>query len=207
MPRPMKLIFDRQGRSGVSRCWKNRAGTAIAIFSMPATDVHPWLLDRPLRILLVDDSPDGRALVRAYLRRTPCQLDDAENGEAAIRKFREQRYDLVLMDIQMPVMDGYAATRAIRKLEADAGLPRTPVVALTGSTLDEEVGKSREAGCDAHMAKPVRKARLLEVIGEVIAAGEVRPRAASDSQPSGPQPDRIPPHGDPASKEAPWRTR
>ena len=72
---------------------------------------------RPLRILLVEDSEDNRLLILSYLKKTPYQIDIAENGEIAVEKFKSGEYDLVLMDIQMPVMDGYAATKAIRKWE------------------------------------------------------------------------------------------
>ena len=73
-------------------------------------------------------------------------------------------YDLVLMDIQMPVMDGYAATRAIRAWEQEQGRPPVPILALTANALQGEVQRSLEAGCTAHLTKPIRKARLLEAI-------------------------------------------
>jgi CheY-like chemotaxis protein len=82
----------------------------------------------------------------------------------AVAKLKSRPYDLVLMDVQMPVMDGYAATRAWRMWERENGLRRTPVIALTAYALKEEEKKSLEAGCDAHVAKPIKKAKLLEVI-------------------------------------------
>lgn len=115
-------------------------------------------------ILVAEDSPDNRLLIAAYLRRTQCKIDFAENGQLAVGKFTNNHYDLVLMDIQMPVMDGYAATRAIRAWESKQGLPRTSVLALTASVFEEAVKKTREAGCDAHISKPVKKATLLEAI-------------------------------------------
>jgi len=119
---------------------------------------------RPLRILLVEDSPDNRVLLQAYLQQTPYQLDIAENGAIAVEKFRAGNYDLVLMDIQMPVMDGYTATRALREWEHARQLPATPIVALTAYALQEEVQKSLEVGCTSHLSKPIRKGRLLEAI-------------------------------------------
>ncbi len=119
---------------------------------------------RGKRILLVEDTPDNRLLIRAYLKRTPHQLDEAENGEIAVQKFRENRYDLVLMDVQMPVMDGYAATRAIREWEKAQGLEPTPVVALTAHAIKEDSDRSLEAGCTAHLTKPIKKATLLAAI-------------------------------------------
>jgi PAS domain S-box-containing protein len=118
------------------------------------------------RILLVDDSDDNRFLVESYLRDTPCRLEIAENGEAAVRKFKDNEYDLVLMDMQMPVMDGYAAVAAIRQWEREQNRPSTPIVALTAYAFDEDLERSRAVGCNAYLTKPLRKARLLETILE-----------------------------------------
>ncbi len=127
---------------------------------------------RPLRILLADDSPDNRELVRAYVSKANYQLDEVGDGRAAVEKFTHGDYDVVLMDIQMPVMDGYAATRAIRRWESEHDARRTPIVALTASALDEAVLKTREAGCDAHVTKPVKKATLLKAIADATHAVE-----------------------------------
>jgi two-component system sensor histidine kinase/response regulator len=120
-----------------------------------------------LRILLVDDSPDNRLLVQAYLKKSPYRMDMAENGEAAVEKFKSDRYDLVLMDIQMPVMDGYIATRTIREWESQSALKPTPIIALTAFALKDEMQKSLEAGCDAHLTKPIKKAILMEAITKI----------------------------------------
>jgi PAS domain S-box-containing protein len=125
---------------------------------------------RPLRILLADDSPDNRMLIDAYMKRTPYTVEHAADGLIAVEKVRANHYDLVLMDIQMPVMDGYTAVRAIREWERAQGLARMPIIALTASALDESVLRSLEAGCDAHVSKPVRKATLLQVIIDVTEA-------------------------------------
>ncbi len=127
--------------------------------------------DRPLKILLAEDAMANRKLVNAYLEATPHQLDIAENGEIAVRKFVSGNYDLVLMDMQMPVMDGYAATKAIRKWQSGIGISPTPILALTAFAMDEEVQKCLDAGCTAHLAKPIRKAQLLDAInkhGELV---------------------------------------
>ncbi|MDF9407869.1 response regulator [Pelotomaculum isophthalicicum JI] len=121
---------------------------------------------RALRILLVEDSPDNQLLVQAYLKKTAYQIEIAENGEIAVEKFKSGKYDLVLMDMQMPVMDGYTATRTIRKWEAENRLAPTPVVALTAYALKEDARKSLDAGCTAHLTKPVKKSILLETIRE-----------------------------------------
>jgi CheY-like chemotaxis protein len=119
---------------------------------------------RPLRILLADDSRDNRLLVQAYFKKTPYIIDDAEDGAAAVEKFRTGIYDLVLMDIEMPIMDGYAATRAIRAMEKETGGRRVPIIALTASVLAEALEKALDAGCDAYVVNPVKKATLLAAV-------------------------------------------
>jgi CheY-like chemotaxis protein/anti-sigma regulatory factor (Ser/Thr protein kinase) len=141
----------------------SREIAAVAEASAPAAD-------RPLRVLVADDSPDNRLLIEAFVRKAGWMLDQAEDGETAVRKFIAGRYDVVLMDIQMPVMDGYAAARRIREWESKHNARRTPIIALTASVLDEAVGKSFEAGCDTHVSKPVRRPTLLSAIREVTSA-------------------------------------
>ncbi len=121
---------------------------------------------RPLRILLTEDSEDNRMLVLSYLKKTPHQVEVAENGEIAVQRFKAGGYDLVLMDMQMPVMDGYTATRTIRQWEQEQGLSTTPIIALTAYALREEIQKSLDAGCTTHLTKPIRKAVLLEALSE-----------------------------------------
>ncbi|HOL04793.1 MAG TPA: response regulator [Syntrophorhabdaceae bacterium] len=119
---------------------------------------------RRLKILISEDNEDNRLLIKAYLKNTPYELHFAENGEEAVRLYKEGRYNLVLMDIQMPVMDGYEATRQIRMWETESRAEKTPVVALTAFALKEEIQKSIDAGCDAHIPKPIKKTTLIEVI-------------------------------------------
>jgi len=119
---------------------------------------------RALRVLLVEDSPDNQLLVRAYLKQTDYFLDVAEHGAIALDKFKSAHYDVILMDVQMPVMDGYAATRAIRSWERDHDLPHTPIIALTALALKEEGARIFEAGCDTLITKPIKKSTLLEVL-------------------------------------------
>jgi len=128
------------------------------VASVPVSEV------RALRILLVEDSPDNQLLVRSYLKQTSYRLDIADNGAIALERFRTGYYDLILMDMQMPVMDGYEATRSIRIWEREHDLPPTQIIALTALALKEEGVKILEAGCDAHMTKPLKKHTLLEVL-------------------------------------------
>ena len=126
---------------------------------------------RPLNILLVEDSEDNRFLVQAYMKNTNYLIDTAENGQVAIEKFLANVYDLILMDVQMPVMDGYEATREIRRLEQEEGRKPTSIVALTAHALKGDIEKSIQAGCDAHLTKPIRKPILLETIRKFTAPG------------------------------------
>ncbi|MBF0623087.1 MAG: PAS domain S-box protein [Magnetococcales bacterium] len=117
-----------------------------------------------LRILMVEDAVDNQYLIQAFLKKTDHQLDMANNGLEAIDAWKSCPYDLILMDIQMPQMDGYTATRSIRKLEIQQQRKRTPIVALTAHALDGDAEKSLDAGCDAHLTKPIKKTALLAAI-------------------------------------------
>jgi CheY-like chemotaxis protein len=121
---------------------------------------------RGLRVLLADDSEDNRFLVRNYLKDTGVYLDEVADGEAVVRMFRSSRYDIVLVDVEMPLLDGYSATRAIRAWESQTGAGRTPILALTAHALKGEAQKSIAAGCDAHLTKPIKKPALLDAIRE-----------------------------------------
>ena len=118
-------------------------------------------LDRPVRLLLVEDVAVNRELVQTLLRPFDIVIDTACDGVEAIHAVEQAAYDLILMDVQMPVMDGLTAARRIRS----AGC-RTPIVAMTANVLPEQVGKCREAGMDDHIGKPINPQRLLEVIAQ-----------------------------------------
>ncbi|MEE9552510.1 MAG: response regulator, partial [Gammaproteobacteria bacterium] len=117
---------------------------------------------RPL--LLVEDNPDNRMLIKAYLKETSYMLFEAENGQIAVEMFQEGHYDLVLMDVQMPVMDGHKATRTIRGWEAKKHKTATPIVALTAHGTKEEIDKCLAAGCNSHLSKPIKKSTLLSAL-------------------------------------------
>jgi CheY-like chemotaxis protein/HPt (histidine-containing phosphotransfer) domain-containing protein len=119
-----------------------------------------------LHILLVEDSTDNRTITVAYLQDTPYRVEIAENGAVAYEKFIAGRYDLVLMDRQMPVMDGLAATRAIRQWEQAHHRPPTPIIALTASALKGDQEKFVAAGCTAYLTKPIKQEVLLQAIRE-----------------------------------------
>ena len=134
----------------------------------PRTRISHFLTGQPgengLSILIADDSRDNIMLIRAYLKHTPHRLDVAENGAEAVALFQRNRYDLVLMDVQMPVMDGYTATGQIRAWEREHDYPPVPVVALTANALKEDEQRSLDAGCTGHLTKPIRKGMFLAAL-------------------------------------------
>ena len=119
-------------------------------------------------ILLVDDNQDNRMLIRAYLKKTSFEIDEAENGQVAVDMVQKKNYDLVFMDIQMPVMDGYAASRTIREFEAVHGNSQTPIIALTAHATRDEIDKCLVAGCSSHLSKPIKKTTLMDSIRTYI---------------------------------------
>jgi CheY-like chemotaxis protein len=122
------------------------------------------LASRALRILLVDDSPSNRILIQAYLKHSHHRVEVADNGAVAVEMLLSNTYDLVFMDMQMPVMDGYDATAAVRKRERDLGIPPVPIIALTAAAFKEDQERCLKAGCTAYISKPVRKSAVLNAI-------------------------------------------
>ena len=119
---------------------------------------------KAMQILLAEDSPDNRLLVKAYLKGSPHRLTVVEDGKSAVDHFAAGTFDLILMDIQMPLMDGLAATRDIRGIEHARHHGHIPIIALTAHAGLHDIEMSREAGCDAHLSKPISKQKLLEAI-------------------------------------------
>jgi len=117
-----------------------------------------------LRILLVEDSPDNCTITVAYLEDTPYTLEIAETGAIACNMFVDKRYDLVLMDRQMPVMDGLTATRKIRAWELANHRHATPIIALTASALKGDREMCLAAGCTGFLTKPIKQEVLLQAI-------------------------------------------
>ncbi|GAB6040280.1 PocR ligand-binding domain-containing protein [Endothiovibrio diazotrophicus] len=125
----------------------------------------------PLRILLAEDSEDNAILVRAFLKESGHTLEVVEDGKQALARVQAAPFDLVLMDMQMPVMDGYAATRAIRRWEREQGRRPLPILALTAYALEGDDRKSLEAGCDDHLTKPLSRRKLLESVARYQRSG------------------------------------
>lgn len=122
----------------------------------------------PFNVLLVDDSEDNRVLMIHYLKNLPFSCDEATNGQEAVQKFKTGQYDIVFMDIQMPLMNGYKATELIRHHEKELQLEHTPIVALTATAVVEDLQKTLKSGCDAYVVKPVKKNQILEILSESL---------------------------------------
>ena len=117
------------------------------------------------RILVVEDQEDNRQILRDLLASTDYEIVEAENGVEALAAVAKQRPDLILMDIQLPIMDGYEATRRIK---ADPALRSIPIIAVTSYALSGDEAKAREAGCDAYVPKPYSPRQLLAKIREFL---------------------------------------
>src|ERR1700680_2156244 len=123
---------------------------------------------RRVRLLIVDDSESSRVMICDHLRQEQFDYDEAENGAVAVEKAKSTPFDLILMDIKMPMMDGYEAMRRIRQLEETRGLARTPIIAFTASSFEEDVQRAIESGADLHVSKPVKKDALAAAIKSLI---------------------------------------
>jgi two-component system, cell cycle response regulator DivK len=117
------------------------------------------------RILVVEDQEDNRRILRDLLTSAGYEIIQAENGEEALAAAARERPDLILMDIQLPVLDGYEATRRIK---ADPALHAIPIIAVTSYALSGDEGKARAAGCDAYVTKPYSPRALLAKIREYV---------------------------------------
>jgi PAS domain S-box-containing protein len=134
-----------------------------------------------LRILMAEDSPDNCIIALAYLEDTPYFIDVAETGLIACEMFKAGRYDLLLMDRQMPVMDGLTATRTIRAWEKANGRTPTPIIALTASALKGDREACLAAGCTAYLTKPIKQDVLLQAIKDYSAVA-LHLRKSNDRQ-------------------------
>ncbi len=119
------------------------------------------------KILVVDDTEDNRQILRDLLGMAGYDMVEAHDGAEAVERASEHRPDLILMDIQMPVMDGYEATRRIK---ADPALRAIPVIAVTSYALSGDEEKTRAAGCDGYVAKPYSPRQMLSKVREILGA-------------------------------------
>lgn len=123
---------------------------------------------RSLRILLVEDHPINRLVVTTILEQVGADVEVRINGQEAVEAAARTRFDAILMDLLMPVMDGLEATREIRRHEAETGQTPAAIIMLTASALPSQVEQATQAGCNAHLTKPVTPVRLLETLANVL---------------------------------------
>jgi signal transduction histidine kinase/ActR/RegA family two-component response regulator len=149
----------------------------------PVADVDLFADDEdwpPLRVLAAEDNPTNQRVLSAVMAATGCALEVVSDGAAAVSAWKTGRFDVILMDIHMPVMGGVEAAQAIRALERNRGLPRTPIIALTADAMTHQVAEYLAAGMDAHLAKPIEIKRLVETLGRVASVPDLgqSPRVA-----------------------------
>ena len=122
------------------------------------------------RILVVEDQADNRRIIRDMLAPTDYEISEVESGEEALEAVAKQRPDLILMDIQLPIMDGYTATR---KIKADPAMRSIPIIAVTSHALNGEEQTARAAGCDGYVPKALQSA---PAVGEGLSISDLKPR-------------------------------
>ncbi len=142
-----------------------RAEAPAEVAVLASAPVDPSAQRR--RVLIADDHPTNRKVVELILAQAPVDLISVEDGAQALTACRAQAFDLVLMDMQMPIMDGLTAVREIRLHEAALGLTPTPIVMLTANALPDHIAAGQAAGADRHLAKPFDAAELLSLVAEL----------------------------------------
>ena len=177
-----RSLVDLMGGSGPELAPSTGRGSRFSFVlpfrELPADAVLPAHQEAPppsttgngRRVLLVEDVEDNRVMLSAHLTQTGYHVSHCRNGVEALHCCANETYDAVIMDVQMPVMDGLEATRRIRERERTFSLPRVPVIALTADIRDESRDECQEAGADCHLVKPVRIARLLEILASLTPA-------------------------------------
>ncbi|MRL70099.1 ATP-binding protein [Brevundimonas sp. SPF441] len=152
---------------------------AIFVVTLPLTPAQPVKAgedapdaepERALRVLVAEDHPVNQQVIRGLLGQVGIEVEIVDDGLQAVEATQTRDWDLILMDVQMPNMDGPTATRTIRQREADQGLVRTPIIALTANAMVEQVESYLAAGMDAVVSKPIDLKRLLTTISDVISA-------------------------------------
>ena len=135
----------------------------------------------PAQILVAEDAEDNRLLIEMFLKKASYQLDYAKDGKQTVEKVKEKPYDLILMDMNMPILDGFQATKQIRKWEQENSRRPIGIIALTANALKESRGQCLEAGCDDYLMKPIKKAILMEKIKEYL-EGDKKIRTFSEGR-------------------------
>jgi PAS domain S-box-containing protein len=165
-----RIIERMEGRIGVdsaegqgSTFWFEVRGPLAQLPAAEAEAISPLDADAGVRLLLVEDNAVNRELIRTMLEPFGVGVETANDGVAGVEAMRQGQFDLVLMDVQMPVMDGLTATREIRAMEGARGAA-TPIVAMTANVLPEQIANCLAAGMDDHLGKPINPTKLLETV-------------------------------------------
>lgn len=156
---PFPLV--QQSRSLVAAKLSSDLSQSVAAEAVPQSPTTK-------RILLVEDSEANQQLALRILQKAGYVVDVAENGQRAVEQVQAGRYDLILMDIQMPVMDGFEATTSIRQHEQQTGQESVPIIALTAHAIEGYRERCLESGMDDYLTKPIKRDRLLEAIEECL---------------------------------------
>ena len=130
---------------------------------------------RPCRALVVDDNAINRHILDVMLSESGAEVVMAENGHIACEIFARDHFDVVFMDIEMPVVNGYTATKVIRALEAERGMARTPVIMVSAHIGMSDIEQAMAAGADLHLGKPVNVASLLAAARDALDGWRLRP--------------------------------
>lgn len=143
---------------------RDRIAALGALTTVAVEDFDTETSIENLRLLVAEDNPMNRRVVELLLAQSGLHITFAENGKEAVEKFSVGKFDLVLMDLQMPIMGGLAAMRAIREFERATGRVATPMLAVSANATDDHVHEAKQAGADDHVAKPIVRETLFEAI-------------------------------------------
>jgi CheY-like chemotaxis protein/anti-sigma regulatory factor (Ser/Thr protein kinase) len=151
---------------------------APAFVSPPAPSAALETSLPKVRVLAAEDNSVNQLVLKTLLHQIGVEPLVVENGQEALDAWKNAGWDVILMDMQMPVMDGLTAARAIRQAEADMGRARTPIIALTANAMSHQIQQCLAAGMDGHVAKPIEAARLFAALEAALAEGEQASTAA-----------------------------
>lgn len=196
-------VDDATLRQGIRRVFGAPQPRAQPVLSVPALPaVAASGTPQPLNgtVLLVEDHPVNQKVAQKLLERLGLTVDVADNGEIALEKLRGRAYAMVLMDCQMPVLDGYSATRRLREIENEQGKPRMPVIAMTAHAMSGDRERCLQAGMDDYLSKPLDRqlleqtlARWMQQSPHAVAVAAVPAAAAPRASAPTPTPQTTPP--------------
>ena len=174
MPAVNGFLVKPVGQQALLEAIRRIVGSRVSTDQEPAAPaVTPMRAARRLRVLVAEDNPVNQKLAQHLLERRGHTPIVVANGREACETTLNDRFDLVLMDLQMPEMDGFEATASIRRRERESGMPRVPIIALTAHAMQGDRQRCLDADMDGYVAKPIKPVELFEVIDRVMAATQV----------------------------------